>query len=115
MPTTSHHYALFGKKLLERDFSVNILLKTVFKSFIAILSYICRWASCRGALPQPIVVFVFVASALSAPKRKRVMTAFLALIATRTVAEAVHGYVYGNDDWEDDDLVKQTSDKDSNI
>lgn len=93
---------------------MNILLKTVFKSFIAILSYVCRWASCRGALPQPIVVFVFVASALSAPKRKKVMTAFLALIATRTVAEAVHGYVYGNDDWEDDDLVK-TSEKDSNI
>jgi len=101
-------------KLFERDFSVNILLKTVLKSFIAVLSYICRWASCRGALPQPIVVFVFVASALSAPRRKKVMTAFLALIATRTVAEAVHGYVYGNDDWEDEDVVTNP-DKEPNI
>ena len=46
------------------------LFKTTFMSSIATLSYICRWASCRGALPQPIIVFILAASALSAPRRK---------------------------------------------
>lgn len=58
------------------------------------------------------MVFVFAASALSAPKRKKVMAAVLALIITRAVAEAIHGYVYGNEDWEDDDLV-DASEKDT--
>jgi len=33
----------------------------------------------------------------------------LALVATRTLAEALHGYVYGNEDWEDDELISHNS------
>ena len=94
-------------KLFERENSVNIctaIFKSSFKTFLAILSYLCRWASCRGALPQPIVVFYYLAaSALSAPKRRRLMTIGITLVALRTVAEIIHGYVYGNEDWEDDE------------
>jgi len=102
-------FILCEKKILERDFSVSHLLSTTFKSTLAVLSYVCRWASCRGALPQPIVVFVLAASAISAPRRKKLITVALALVATRTLAEALHGYVYGNEDWEDDELISHNS------
>ena len=92
-------------KMFERDMSVNVctsLFKSTFKSTLAVLSYLCRWASCRGALPQPIVVFFLAASALSAPRRKKMMTVAITLVAIRTLAEAMHGYTYGNQDWEDE-------------
>ncbi len=92
--------------LERRDFSsVNtctLFFKSAFQSSIALLSYLCRWASCRGALPQPIIVFVLAASALSAPRRRRLLTVGFTLIALRTLAEAAHGYMYGNEDWEDE-------------
>ena len=94
-------------KLFERENSVNIcttIFKSSFKTFLAIFSYLCRWASCRGALPQPIVVFLLAASALSAPKRRRLMTMGITLIALRTLAEIIHGYIYGNEDWEDEEV-----------
>eukprot|EP01083_Nonionella_stella_P205955 749528_1 len=78
-----------------------MLFKTTFMSSISILSYICRWASCRGALPQPIIVFLLAASALSAPRRKRIITVGITLIALRTLAEGLHGYIYEDDDWTD--------------
>jgi hypothetical protein len=28
----------------------------------------------------------------------------MTIVALRTIAEALHGYVYGNEDWEDDDV-----------
>jgi hypothetical protein len=31
------------------------------------------------------------------------MTIGITLIALRTVAEIIHGYVYGNEDWDDDE------------
>ena len=77
---------------------------------LAVLSYVCRWATCRGALPQPIVVFLLGASALSAPRRKKVMTLVITLLAIRTVAEALHGYVYANGDWEYDGDYEEESD-----
>ena len=33
------------------------------------------------------------------------MTIGFTLIATRAIAEAFHGYIYGNEDWDDEDLV----------
>lgn len=33
------------------------------------------------------------------------MTIGFTLIATRAIAEALHGYIYGNEDWDDEDLV----------
>lgn len=70
-----------------------------FKYSIAFLSQICRWASCRGSLPQPIVVFFLAASALSAPRKQRLLTVGITLIALRTLAEALHGYIH--DGWDD--------------
>ena len=86
---------------------MTLLFQSTFKSSLAILSYICRWASCRGALPQPLVVFVLAASAVSAPRRKKLMTIGLTLVLIRTVSEALHGYVNGNSDWEDEDDDKE--------
>lgn len=86
-----------------------MMFKSMFMSSVAILSYICRWASCRGALPQPIIVFLLVASALSAPRRKKLLTVGITLIAARTLAEALHGYIYGNNEWGDDGLYKDRS------
>jgi hypothetical protein len=71
-----------------------------FKYSIAALSQVCRWASCRGSLPQPIVVFFLAASALSAPRRRKLMTVGITLIALRTLAEALNGFVH-DDEWED--------------
>ncbi len=102
--------------LERRNFSsVNtctLIFKSAFQSSIALLSYLCRWASCRGALPQPIIVFVLAASALSAPRRKKLMTVGFTLIALRTLAEAAHGYMYGNEDWEDEDEYDYDEDGD---
>lgn len=97
-------------KLFERENSVNIcttIFKSSFQTALAILSYLCRWASCRGALPQPIVVFFLAAAAVSAPKRRRLMTVSISLVALRTLAEAIHGYMYGNENWEDDDSLSE--------
>jgi hypothetical protein len=85
--------------------SVSLVLTSAFKTTLALVSYCCRWASCRGSVPQPIVVFVLAASAVCAPRRKRLMTIALTLVAMRTLAEALHGYVQGNEDWEDDTEV----------
>lgn len=93
------------QKLFERDMSVSLVLTSAFKTTLALVSYCCRWASCRGSVPQPVVVFVLAASAVCAPRRKRLMTIALTLVAMRTLAEALHGYVQGNEDWEDDTEV----------
>ena len=65
---------LCEKKALERDFtSVSLFLSTTLKSALAALSYVCRWASCRGVLPQPIAVLCWrhlPPSVQSAPRRK---------------------------------------------
>ena len=65
-------------------------------------------------MPQPIVVFVLAASAISAPRRRKLMTVTLALVATRTLAEALHGYVHGNEDWEDDEFSSKRKNIDVN-
>ncbi len=86
----------------QRASSANICttaFKMSFKYSIAFLSQICRWASCRGSLPQPIVVFFLAASALSAPRKQRLLTVGITLIALRTVAEALHGYIH--DGWDE--------------
>jgi len=91
--------------IFRRDVGVNICTSTIrsaFKMGFIFFGSIAKWASCRGALPQPIVVFALSTAALSAPRRKRRLTVLLTLLALRTIAEALHGYIYGNEDWEDD-------------
>ena len=95
---------MFCTIISQRPLSNNVcttLFKVSFQYTIAIFSQICRWASCRGSLPQPIVVFFLTASALSAPKRKRLMTVGITLIALRTLGEALHGYI--RDDFQEDE------------
>ena len=53
-------------------------------------------------MPQPIVVFFLFAAAISAPSKRRFTTVGVTLVALRTAAEALHGYIYGNEDWDDD-------------
>ena len=89
---------------LKRASSVNVCttaFKLSFQYSIVFLSQVCRWASCRGSLPQPIVVFLLAASALSAPRRRRLLTVGITLIALRTIAEMLHGYIH--DDWDEED------------
>ena len=78
------------------------LFRTTFQITLLGLSYLCRWASCRGSLPQPMVVLLLFASAVSAPKGRRFLTIAFTTIALRTTAELIHGLKYGpHDDWDD--------------
>lgn len=52
-------------------------------------------------MPQPIVVMGVTSAFLCARPRKRLWAVSLSLIAMRTVGELIHGYVYGDEDWED--------------
>jgi len=83
---------------------VTTLLQSLIRSMVILTAYTCKWASVRGALPQPIVVLGISTAALCAPKRKRILTIIMTLVSLRTLGEALHGYVYGNEDWEDDVL-----------
>lgn len=72
-----------------------------------IITFLCRWASCRGALPQPFVVFFLAASGVSAPRRRRLLTLGLTLLALRTFAEVLHAYIHGSDGWDDETLYER--------
>lgn len=75
--------------------------QSALKALLMVATYVCRWASVRGAVPQPIVVMGVTSALLCARPRKRIWTALLSLIAMRTIGELIHGYVYGDEDWED--------------
>ncbi|GKY99527.1 hypothetical protein MPSEU_000906800 [Mayamaea pseudoterrestris] len=90
-------------KILSPNGSILNLFTAVFKSGLIIASYLCRWASCRGALPQPIVVVGMSTAILSARPRYRFRIVAMTLIVMRAVGELLHGYVYGDDGWEDDE------------
>lgn len=107
--------ALFGrsrngnKALVDDLFSqpiganvITTLLRSGFQLSLALFTNTCRWASVRGSLPQPIVVFFTGTALVLAPKGKRLLTTGLTLFALRALAEALHGYIYGPDGWEDD-------------
>jgi hypothetical protein len=75
--------------------------QSALKALLMVATYICRWASVRGAVPQPIVVMGVTSAFLCARPRKRLWAVSLALIAMRTIGELIHGYVYGDENWED--------------
>jgi hypothetical protein len=88
------------------DFQVHTMTSVfylAFKLFFLILSRLCRWASCRGTLPQPLVVFTLLSSIISAPRNKRIFMVGITIIAIRTLAEMVHGYKYSHFDWEEEE------------
>jgi hypothetical protein len=55
----------------------------------------------RGAIPQPIVVIGVISGFISARPGYRLRTVLIALISLRTVGELIHGYAYGDSDWEE--------------
>lgn len=89
-------------KILSPNGSILNLLTAIFKSGVIVTSYLCRWASCRGALPQPIVVVGISTAVLCARPRYRLRIVALTLVALRAAGELLHGYVYGDEGWEDD-------------
>lgn len=81
---------------------ITTLIRSGFQLSLALFTKTCRWASVRGSLPQPIVVFFTGTSLVLAPKGKRFVTTAVTLFVLRALAEALHGYIYGPDGWEDD-------------
>ena len=79
------------------------------QNFLIVASYICRWASTQGALPQPVVVLGVGSAILCARPHQRLFSAGIALLILRTVGEVLHGYVYGNSGWEDDSYYDETT------
>ncbi len=71
------------------------------RALLLVATYICRWASVRGAIPQPIVVIGVISGLISARPGYRLRTVLIALISLRTVGELIHGYAYGDSDWEE--------------
>lgn len=96
--------------------SLLAVFRFVLQNFVMVASYLCRWASTQGALPQPVVVFGVGSAMLCARPHRRLFAAGIALLLLRTVGEVLHGYVYGNSGWEeeddgDDNETSSTTDK----
>ncbi|GAX14825.1 hypothetical protein FisN_29Lh031 [Fistulifera solaris] len=83
------------------DGSLVTIFRTVLQTTFVLASYGFRWASVRGAIPQPVVVLGVSAAGLCV-RQHRIRSMLLALILFRTVGELVHGGLYGQDGWEDD-------------
>jgi hypothetical protein len=98
---------LFDIELFQKQSSVNVMtlsLRAAFKTGVITVGYLCEWASVRGALPQPLVVFSVITAVLSV-RRRRLMAMMLTLLALRTCGELVHGSKYGHEDdlWHEDE------------
>lgn len=76
--------------------SVVKIIQTLLRSATLVTSGVCRWASVRGSLPQPIVVIGVLSSVLSSRPGSRIRNLIFAVLALRAVAELLHGYT--NDD-----------------
>ncbi len=104
MRTCTSHQHFLPKRVLDRNSgSLLNLFSSVARSFLIVASYLFRWASVRGALPQSVVVVGVVSAGLCARAKNRLRNMAFTLIALRTLGEVMHGYVYGESDWEDDD------------
>ena len=74
----------------------------ITRSTIAAFSILCRWATVRGSIPQPIVVVLAFATLVSA-RKQRILALGLTLLGTRLVGEFIHGSLHGNEFWDDED------------
>ncbi len=77
------------------------VLRTLFRSASLVAGGVCRWASVRGSLPQPIVVVGVAAAALSSRAGSRVRNVVLVLLTIRAAGELLHGYMYEDTDFWD--------------
>lgn len=100
--TRSGRNLLFDNRLGFESGSVLLLFRAALKSFLLVGSYLCRWASTQGALPQPVVVMGVTAAAVCSRPRQRMMAIVVTLLLLRTVGELLHGYAYGPEGWEDE-------------
>jgi hypothetical protein len=94
---------LFERLLDHNSGSLLNFFESVFRSFLLVASYVSRWATVRGAIPQPLVVFGLISAGICARPRRRLRTIVITLLALRTAGELVHGYVYGEQGWEDEE------------
>ena len=80
------------------------LLRNLWKVSIPALSYIFRWTSLRGTIPQPVVAFLVGMAAIAAPRNRKLMTIGITILGLRILAETLFDYVYDDDytSYEDD-------------
>lgn len=77
-------------------------LNTILKCGMLVAGHTFRWASVRGALPQPIVVLGVSSAAVCARPKRRLMVVIFTLLTMRTVGELIHGYTHGHSDWDEE-------------
>jgi len=65
-------------------------------------SYLCRWTSVRGALPQPIVAFSIGTALVSSRKRLRALV--VTVLVLRAIGEFMQGSVYDREEDVNDDM-----------
>ena len=101
--------SLLFDRLLNRDGGGTLLyfFQAAFRTFLLLFSILCRWASVRGSIPQPVVVIGVATAGLCARPRHRWRAIALTLVVLRTAGELIHGTIYGNDGWNDDDTDDQ--------
>lgn len=97
-----------GQLKLERFFEQELgttvltnMISSVVKGGLLVASYLCRWASVKGAIPQPVVVMAVASMLASARPGQRMKMIVFTLLVLRTLGELIHGYVQGDQDWED--------------
>jgi hypothetical protein len=103
---------LYEKLLDTKSGSILNVFRAGAKSFLLVGSYLCRWASVRGALPQPVVVLGVFTAGICAHPRRRLRTVAISLIVLRTVGELLHGYLVGDQEWNEDDASSDSSGSD---
>ena len=94
------------KEIIQSPFGRNHTVTSLFvymsRSILTALAVMCRWASVRGSIPQPIVVTTAFAATASARSGNRLLALFLTLLGLRLVGEVLHSGLYGNEYWEDE-------------
>jgi hypothetical protein len=104
---------LFGRSQSDTGLSVDnrlgfeagsmlSIFRVTFRSFLVVASYLCRWASTQGALPQPVVVLGVSSAILCARPHRRLLVAGIALLVMRTIGEVLHGYTNGTYGWDEE-------------
>eukprot|EP00546_Thalassionema_frauenfeldii_P000192 CAMPEP_0178937126 /NCGR_PEP_ID=MMETSP0786-20121207/25575_1 /TAXON_ID=186022 /ORGANISM="Thalassionema frauenfeldii, Strain CCMP 1798" /LENGTH=480 /DNA_ID=CAMNT_0020615645 /DNA_START=105 /DNA_END=1544 /DNA_ORIENTATION=+ len=79
--------------LFDQDVGTTALTKftgTLFRGGLLVVNYLCRWASVKGTIPQPVVVLTVLSAAA---QRRKVNTVVGTLLLLRIVGEFLHGSV----------------------
>lgn len=89
---------LFGENLGNNNFMLDTI-QSLFRTIVVFFSLLTRWASLRGTIAQPIVVCGVLAAGLYPQTgwKFRFVAVGVTLLLFRTLAEAIHGYLFGGD------------------